>query len=185
VPAGQWVILGTFGGSSIVITSNVTIDIRSAAVSTLAWANRDLPAVEWRMFDFSVSVDSAGRISLNYAQKGVCTSGSKTILPNTMVFYYPDYAAPGASCPCPWPPSTFTINDYGVLEFPCAAGYTMYLASAYSLSADGVRSYVIQPRTFSAAVGRNTTMYYVYLRPVYVVWVRPSANAFITVTVYP
>jgi len=185
VPAGQWVILGTFGGSSIGVTSNVTMDIRADAVAALAWANRDLPEGTWRAGDFSVSVDSAGLISLNNDYTGVCTSGSKTILPNNMVFYYPNFTAPGARCSCQWPPGRFIIYDNGVLELWCLGGYPIYLWPVYGASADGVRTFTIQPRTFKIAIGRNITMYYIYTRSVYAIWVRPSANAFITVTVYP
>jgi len=38
---------------------------------------------------------------------------------------------------------------------------------------------------YSYAVGQGNTVYYVYFRPVYTIWVSPSANATITVTVLP
>jgi len=178
VPAGQWAMLGAFSGSAIYIQSNVTIDIRYDAVSATAFANTYMPEGLYRIMDLSLNVQPGGYISLDSTYLGWCDPGSATQMPNGMIMYYPDYAATGADCACTWPPADYTIDSSGWLR----AGSCPFLGGK---GVDGVTTYTIRPEVYSQAIGRGNTVYYLYLRPVYAIWVRPSANAKITVTVEP
>jgi hypothetical protein len=184
VPAGGWIMLGTFGGSSIAISSNVTIDIRADSFTAQVWSNLPLPNGRWELARLYIDVKPGGFYELGQRDDPMptCTSGSVIRLSNGMYMYYPNYTAPGASCFCRWPFSSFTIDSGGTLH-ACnglwPSGYYDYVA------VNGVPSYVITPRVESTAAGINGTIYYIYMRPVYAIWVRPSANAAITVTVYP
>jgi len=182
VPKGGWVFLGTFGGSLITVKSNVTIDLRADVFTAQAWATPALPADRWAVEDLYLVVISDGTYSLGQTAWGeTCTGASVTQLANGMYMYYPDYTAPGATCPNQWPPASYTIDDRGML---CAYG-VCWPSSRYGISLDGITSYTIQPPVLKKTVGRDTAVYYIYLRPAYGIWVRPSANASITVTVNP
>jgi hypothetical protein len=178
VPAGQWAVLGAFSGSQIYITSNVTFDIDYDTVSTTAFANDYMPPGYYRIDYFALNVKSDGSISLDQAQIGWCMPGSATKLPNGMVMYYPNYTATGADCSCVWPPAKYTIDSSGWLY----AGNCAFLGNHLT---QGVRSYTISPQVYSRAYGMGSKVYYLYLRPVYAIWARPSANAEITVVVKP
>jgi hypothetical protein len=178
VPAGQWVILGTFSGSSIVINANATFDIRYDIVSAVAFSNTYMPTGYYRIDVLSLNVQSSGYISLDHAQIGICDPGSVVELPNGMVMYYPDYAAIGADCSCVWPPNSYTISDSGWIDAPSCPFIGHY-------GQNGVSAYSITSPVYSQAYGMGTRVYYLYLRPVYAIWVRPSANAAITVIVNP
>jgi hypothetical protein len=178
VPEGGWVVLGAFSGTTISIASNATFDIRYDAVSAVAFANDYLPEGYYRIFELSLNVQPGGYISLDNAQLGWCISGSVARLPNGMVMYYPNYTAVGADCGCVWPPAVFTIDDYGWLSVSGCASLGHY-------GANGVVSYVINSPVYRQTYVIGPRTYYLYLRHVYVIWVRPHANAAITVTVIP
>jgi hypothetical protein len=178
VPAGQWVVLGAFSGSGIYIRSNVTFDIRYDIVSAVAFANDYMPEGYYRIDVLALNVQSGGYISLDHAQIGWCHPGSAVRLPNGMVMYYPNYTAAGADCGCIWPPSSYTIDSYGMLSAPGCAFIGHF-------GQDGVTAYSLTPPVYRQAYGMGSRMYYLYLRPVYAIWVRPSRNAEITVTVNP
>jgi len=186
VPGGGWVMLGTFGGSSITITSNVTIDIRADAFTAQVWANTLLPAGTWDNSGLKLIVYNDTtyelRVSNYYGYQDTCTGASVMQLSSGMYMYYPDYTAPGASCKYKWPFSSYTIDSSGYLRISSTV-YWPY--TSFGVSADRVTSYTIKPPVYSVTKGSNTTMYYIYWRPVYGIWVRPSANANITVTVNP
>jgi hypothetical protein len=185
VPAGQWVILGTFGGSSIAISSNVTIDIRADSFTAQVWSNRLLPRGLWQVSHLYVDVKPGGFYELGQRDDPMqtCTSGSVVLLSNGMYMYYPNYTAPGASCICQWPFSSFIIRSDGTLE---ACGSNRWPSGYHDyVDVNDVTSYVITPNVHSTVIGINGTVYYIYTRPVYGIWVRPSANAAITVIVYP
>jgi hypothetical protein len=182
VPAGGWVILGTFGGSSITITSNVTIDIRADIFTAQVWSNQLLPVGQWstRYLYIYVRAENAYELGTRtYAP--TCTSGSVVKLSNGMYMYYPNYTAAGAACERRWPFSSYTIDANGNLWF----GSAYWPGTDYKVIVNGVYSHVITPPIETVNVGKNTTIYYIYARPVYAIWVRPSANASITVTIKP
>jgi hypothetical protein len=182
VPAGGWALLGTFGGSSIVISSNVTIDIRADVFTAQVWSNLPLPEGRWSVGNLYVHVQPGPVYGLGQtAWSETCTGASVVQLANGMYMYYPNYTAPGASCRCPWPFSSYTIDANGVLR-SCGAAWP---SSSLAVSVNGVTSYTIRPPVYSLTVGRGTTIYYIYTRPTYTVWVRPRANATITVAIYP
>jgi len=182
VPAGGWVFLGTFGGSSITVSSNVTIDLRADAFTAQAWATPALPADKWAVEDLYLVVNPDNTYSLGQTAWGeTCTGASATQLSNGMYMYYPNYTAPGATCANQWPPASYTIDDKGWF---CAYGLC-WPSSRYGISLDGITSYNIKPPVLKLTEGRGPTVYYIYLRPAYGIWVRPSANASITVTVKP
>jgi len=185
VPGGGWVVLGTFGGSSITITSNVTIDVRADAFTAQVWANTPLPDGTWANSGLKLVVSgntyALGVTSYEFGSE-TCTGGSVTQLSNGMYMYYPNYTAPGASCRYVWPFTSYTIDSSGYLR-PDSYSYWPY--TGWGVSVNGVTSYTIKPPVYSMTQGSGTTMYYVYWRPVYAIWVRPSANANITITVQP
>jgi len=184
VPAGQWVVLGTFGGSSITITSNVTIDIRGDVFTAQVWSNLPLPEGVWQLSYLYIDVKPGNVYELGQTDAWqTCTSGSVIRLSNGMYMYYPNYTAPGAGCGCQWPFDSFTIDSDGMLT-SCYGGVWPSGYYGYVI-VNNVRSYTIKPPVHSTTVGRGTTVYYIYMRPVYGIWVRPSANAEITVTVVP
>jgi hypothetical protein len=178
VPAGQWAVLGAYSGSGIYIRSNVTFDIRYDAVSAVAFASDYMPEGEYSIDFYALKVQSGGYISLKHWGKGWCHPGSAVSLPNGMVMYYPDYAAMVADCGCIWPPPSYTIDSNGWLIVEGCATLGTY-------GQDRVPGYSIEVPVYSRAYGMGSRVYYLYLRPVYVIWVRPSGNAEITVTVSP
>jgi len=178
VPAGQWVILGAFSGSSINVNANTTFDIRYEIVSAVAFSNDYMPPGYYRIDRLSLNVQSSGHISLDHAQIGVCIPGSVARMSNGMVVYYPNYTAVGADCGCVWPPSSYTITSSGWINAPSCPFLGAY-------QQDGVSAHSIVSPVYSQAYGMGSRVYYLYLRPVYAIWVRPSANAAITVVVNP
>ena len=177
VPAGGWVILGAFSGSSIVVQSNVTMDLRYDKISAVAFANRPMPAGHYPIGDLSLTIHSTGHISLN-TNIGWCHAGSSTTLPNTMVMYYPDYDAVGATCSCTWPQPSYVIDGWGWIHVGSCTALGAF-------SADGVMAHTIVSPIHSNTYGIGSQVYYLYLRPTYLIWVRPSASAQITVIVNP
>jgi hypothetical protein len=190
VPAGQWVILGTFGGSSITVSSNVSINLRADAFTVQAWSNTFLPSGTWALPPsgsalgapyFGITISSTGAISLNNLFYGTCSSGSYIKLSNGMVMYYPNYTASGATCSNQMPINGATITSSGTLNVFGGS----YPTSMFGISVDGVTSYTINPHVYSGSFVQKNVVYYVYFRPVYTIWVSPSANATITVSVSP
>jgi hypothetical protein len=183
VPAGGWVFLGTFGGSSITVSSNVTIDFRADVFTAQAWATPALPEGRWAIEDLYLVVNPDATYSLGqWAWAETCTGASAMQLSNGMYMYYPNYTAPGATCSRQWPPARYTIDTDGNF---CAYDSHCWPSSKYRISLNGITSYNIKPPVLKRTEGRGTTVYYIYLRPVYGIWVRPSANASITVTIKP
>ena len=194
VPAGQWIVLGTFGGSSITVSSNVSINLRAQAFTVQAWANTLLPPGTWQITSPCgianilmgyLIVNTGGTYSLGSdVWKRTCSSASVIKLSNGMYMYYPNYTAPGADCENQLPLSGYTIGSDGTLN-AYGTSWPNSWCGVYSISVNNVKSYVINPSVYSYAVGQGNTVYYVYFRPVYTIWVSPSANATITVTVLP
>jgi hypothetical protein len=195
IPAGQWVPLGSFGGSSITISSNVSINLRAQAFTVQAWSTTLLPPGTWQVTTYAagikailgylvVNTDDTYSLGDDVSGTTTCSSASVIKLSNGMYMYYPDYTASGADCSNQLPLSDYTISSDGTLN---AYGITWPNAviGGYAISVDGIRSYTINPGVYSYAVGQGNTVYYVYFRPVYTIWVSPSANASITVTVLP
>jgi len=177
VPAGGWVILGVFSGSSIVVQSNVTMDVRYDRVSAVAFSNQPMPEGLYTIDTLSLRIHSTGHISLN-TNIGWCHAGSSTTLSNGMVMYYPNYGAVGATCSCIWPPPSYVIDSWGWIT---VSGCT----ALGSYSATSVMAHTITPPIYSNVYGIGSQVYYLYLRPTYLIWVRPSASAQITVIVNP
>jgi len=178
VPAGGWVILGAFGGSAIYIQSNATIDIRGHEIAVQAWTNDYMPEGKYQLGPggcYWITVTSGG-VSLDACYK--CEPASTVRLSNGMIMYYPNYTAVGADCSCMWPPSQYTIDSDGYIS----AGSCTY---GSDINVKGVTSYTLIPTVYNAQYGMGSKVYYLYLRPVYAIWVKPYANASITVTVKP
>jgi len=190
VPAGQWIVLGTFGGSSITISSNVSMNLRADALTVQAWSNSLLPPGTYSMPPSSsaagapyvaITISNTGTISLDNLVYGTCSSGSYISLSNGMIMYYPNYTASGATCSNQLPISGATIDSSGYLY---AYGKSFPMGT-FGISVNSVTSYTINPPVYSMSYVQGNTVYYVYIRPTYTIWVSPSANATITVTVSP
>jgi hypothetical protein len=195
VPAGQWIMLGTFGGSSITISSNVSMNLRAQAFTVQAWANTLLPPGTWQVIGPCGSTGVVyGYLKVNTGNTyslgdnvfvTTCSSASVIKLSNGMYMYYPNYTASGADCSNQLPLSSYTISSTGSLNAYGVSWPVASCASSYAISANNVYSYTINPQVFSYSVGQGNSIYYIYFRPVYTIWVSPSANATITVTVSP
>jgi len=195
VPAGQWIMLGTFGGSSITVSSNVSMNLRAQAFTVQAWANTLLPPGTWQVTGLcgsteiiygylKVYTDNTYSLGVNVWDT-TCSSASVIQLPSGMYMYYPNYTAPGADCPDQLPLSSYTISSDGTLNAYGVSWPIALCGSKYEIWVNNVKSYTINPSVYSYSVGQGNSIYYIYFRPVYTIWVSPSANATITVTVSP